>query len=176
MTRVEHMCVGTFDRVENASQAINDLRSIGFGEEDLSILCSSKYQKELFKDVPETELPTSPMVALPEGAGIGLLVGGVALAVTSLVTGGVPILAAGTVLLAGGAIAGTFTAAMASMGYDRKLAEQCEHALQEGYLLVAVRVTEEGQGDHRDSKLADAERTLHEAGAVDIIVPATPVE
>ena len=65
-------------------------------------------------------------------------------------------------LIAGGAIAGTFAGTMATFGYEREVAEEYERAVQEGKILVAVQAVEVPD-EHNAQRVAEAERILAEA-------------
>jgi hypothetical protein len=71
-------------------------------------------------------------------------------------------------LIAGGAIAGSFTGAMVARGMERDLADYYDQAVQQGKILVAIEV--HGQTSQR--RLEQAECILAEAGARPAEVPA----
>jgi hypothetical protein len=61
----------------------------------------------------------------------------------------------------GGAAAGAFIGAMLSRGVETEATDYFDQAVQDGKVLVSVETPEE----HRDERIADAERILREAGA-----------
>jgi len=67
----------------------------------------------------------------------------------------------------GGALAGSFAGAMMTRGFEKSAADFYDQAVQSGQLLVAVEV----HGPDSEPKLAEAERILHEAGAVPVPLP-----
>lgn len=154
--------VGVFSTVRQAERAVNDLLAAGFTREQLSVLCSDRHKERLFGDLAE---PVHGARQTPEaiatGGLIGATLGGLALAATAVVTGGATLLAAGSVLIAGGAIAGSFTGAMATRGFEKEAANYYDSAVQLGKILVAVEV----QGDDNEARLAEAERIFAAAGA-----------
>jgi hypothetical protein len=154
--------VGVFDKVASASQAVNNLLAAGFTKEELGVLCSDKYKAQFFQDIPK---PTMGGKYTPEatvaGGVIGAAIGGLMLAATALTAGGALLLASGTVLVGGGAIAGTFVGAMSTRGVTKEVADFYDQAVQRGKILVAVEV----HGEGKESRLAQAERILAEAGS-----------
>lgn len=163
--------LGIFDAVGDAERAVRALFKAGFRKEELGILCSSKYKEEFFPSLPAAVPPGAPPSAIAAGGAIGATIGGLALASTALFTGGITLLAAGAVLLGGGAIAGGFTGAMVSLGYDRTVAERYERAVHQGKILLAVEI----HGAGSDLRLAEAERILRENGADVTVEVAEPI-
>lgn len=163
--------VGIFGTVSGADRAVHDLMAARFSEKEISVLCSAKYKERFFPDLPTATAPGAPPGAIAAGGAIGATIGGLALATTALLTGGATLLAAGAVLLGGGALAGGFTGAMVSLGYDPAIAEQYDRALREGKVVVAVEV----HGEHSDARLAEAEHLLDEAGARRMMAVPTPI-
>src|SRR5436190_1547889 len=109
--------VGVFRSVAQADKAVRNLLAAGFAKEQVSVICSDKVREKHFKDLPTPEPGgTHTMENIAAGGVVGATIGGLALATTALVTGGVSLLAAGSILMGGGALAGSFTGAMASRG------------------------------------------------------------
>src|SRR5262249_24834141 len=120
------------------------------------------YRQHAFPHLPKSEPSSAQTPAgIAVGSAIGATIGGLALVVTALVTGGAVLLAAGTVLLGGGLIAGTFIGALMSRGFDQDIAAYYDRAVQQGQILVAV----ETAGDNAAECLEHAECLLAESGA-----------
>ena len=152
-----------YDTVAEAERAVENLRLAGFDRERIGIMCSAKCKERFFPDVSESvQSGTPPGTSAAAGGAIGASIGGLALAVTSVLTGGVPLLAAGMVLIGGGAIAGTFAGTMATFGYDREISEEYEKAIEQGKILVSVQAVEVPD-EHNIERVAVAERILAEA-------------
>ena len=154
--------VGTFSTVEQADRAVRRLREAGFREDELSVICSDEVKARHFQNVPTHE-PSGYHTpeAMVAGGAVGAAIGGLALAATSLVTAGVPLLAAGSILIGRGAFAGTFTGAMMTRGIEKETADFYAQAVEIGKILVAVEV----HGKDAGVRLREAERTLAECGA-----------
>jgi len=154
--------VGVFSTVAQADRAVHALQRAGFSKDQLAVVCSNEAKKEHFSDLqtPPTGASYTPP-AIVTGGLLGATIGGLVLGATSLVTGGASLLAAGTVLIGGGAIAGSFTGAMATRGIQKEIADYYDQSVRLGKILVAVEVHGEGSA----AKLARAEQVLAEAGA-----------
>jgi hypothetical protein len=153
--------VGVFDTVTDADRAVRQLLEAGFTKEQIGVMAADKYKRDFFKDLPEpAPAGNKPATAIAAGGAIGATIGGIVLAATTIATGGMALLAAG-VLVGGGAVAGAFTGAMSSFGFENDKADYYSQALQEGRILVVADVRGEGNAD----KLAMAARILEHAGA-----------
>jgi hypothetical protein len=161
----EPVRVGIFDTVGAADRAVRGLLAAGFRKEELAVICSDKYKEQFFADVPTPD-PAGRHAAegVVAGALTGATLGGLALAVTALTAGAAGLLMAGTVLVGGGALAGSFAGAMMTRGFEKSAADFYDQAVQSGQILVAVEV----HGPDARARLAEAERILHEAGAVPV--------
>ena len=153
--------VGVFDTVAQADAAVRNLLGAGFTRDQLAVICSDKYKEHFFKSLP-TPKPAGSYTgeAVVAGGAIGATIGGLALAVTALATGGATLLAYGTILVGGGALAGSFTGAMTTRGFKKEIADYYDQAVQRGKILVAVEL----EGEGHEARLAQAERILAEAG------------
>src|SRR5262245_40835649 len=154
--------VGVFSTVRSADAVVHRLLAEGFHKDQISVITSSKHKERQLRDVPPAPAPgehTAEGIAV--GSVVGATLGGLALAATAFVTGGTSLLAAGTILVGGGALAGSFSGAMMTRGFEKEAALYYEQAVQQGKILVAVEV----HGDGADEKLAKAERIFAEAGA-----------
>ncbi len=153
--------VGVFDTVAHADRAVHNLLAAGFSKEQMTVMCSDKYKEQFFDNLPTPEQAGSHTpVAVATGGLIGATIGGLLLAATAISTGGATLLAAGTVLVGGGAIAGSFTGAMATRGFENEVVNYYDQAVQRGKILVAVEV----HGEGKEARLAEAEHILAEAG------------
>lgn len=154
--------VGVFAKVQNAEKAVSDLLAAGFTREQITVICSNKHKEALFGDLADQVQGTRETPeAIVTGGVVGATLGGMALAVTAVMTGGASILAAGAVLIGGGAIAGSFTGAMMTRGFQKEAADYYDSAVQLGKILVGVEILGEGT----EARRAEAERILTNAGA-----------
>lgn len=152
---------GVFTHVDHARVAVNSLRQAGFTSDQISVVCSEETKEQHFEAF-EHEEPAgthAPEKAVVGGA-TGALVGGL---ITAGVTtaAGISLVAAGPLLLVGGAVAGGFIGAMQSRGAEKTLANYYDQALTHGDLLVAVEDDKPGNQD----RLRIAEELLRDAGA-----------
>ncbi len=156
--------VGVFDTVEQAERAVQRLLQAGFTHDQLAVVCSDRHKEELLRrEHLRTVAPTGAAYtpeAIPAGAAVGAALGGIALAATAIATGGASLLAAGTVLVGGGALAGSFTGAMFTRAAENELSLFYQQAVDLGKVLVAV----EAHGPDSEARLAQAERLLAQAG------------
>src|SRR5262249_52194005 len=154
--------VGVFSTVQQAERAVEALFAAGFRREQLSVICSDEHKEKLFgKLAHPVHTARQTRGAIAVGGAIGATLGGLALAATALVTGDASLLAAGPLLVGGGAVAGSFPGAMMPRGFEKEFADYYAACVRLGRVLVAIDV--EGEG-HED-RLAQAEHVLAEAGA-----------
>ncbi len=159
--------VGIFKTVAGADRAVRGLLQMGFAKEQLSVICSDEHKERFFRDITSPPIPGSNTVeGIATGAVIGA-VGGLALAASAIVTGGATLLMTGPLLVAGGAIAGSFTGAMATRGFESEVANYYDQAVRRGDILVGV----EHHGDDAPMRLAEAERVLAASGAEPVSLP-----
>src|SRR5262245_40098565 len=160
--------IGVFKTVEAADRAVRGLLYAGFAKKQLSVICSDEHEERLFRDVPHPPIPGSNTVeGIATGGVIGAAIGGLALAASAIVTGGATLWTAGPMLVAGGAIAGSFTGAMATRGLEKEVANYYDQAVKRGDILVGV----EYEGDDAPKRLEEAARVLAEAGAEPVPLP-----
>lgn len=170
-TLVRPLRLGTFHTLAEAERGVLSLQESGFGKEEIGILCLERIKEKSFYDLPDGTLPESnPGQTIPAGGLLGAALGGLALTATSILGAGVPLLAAGTILIGGGAIAGSFTGAMSSLGYDQKTIDFCHEAVKQGKILVAVK-PQQGTPE----SLEQAETIMAECGANPILTPVLKV-
>lgn len=159
--------VGVFKTVAGADRAVRGLLQLGFAKEQLSVICSDEYKERFFKDIPTPPVPGSNTVEGIVTGGVIGAIGGLALAASAMVTGGATLLMTGPLLIAGGALAGTFTGAMATRGFEPEVANYYDQAVRRGDILVGVEYTE----DDAALRLSEAERVLAAAGAEPVALP-----
>jgi hypothetical protein len=159
------MIVAAFNTIAKADRAVRELREAGFGEEQIGVVCSANCRARHFPDVASGELraAAAPGSAIAAGGAVGGAVGGLALATTALIAGGLPLVAAGVVLVGGGALAGTFAGAMASLGYDEPTMRYCERLVAQGKILVNVHDFSPA------NNLPMAQQLMEEAGASEVV-------
>jgi hypothetical protein len=162
-TRDEPFRVGFFDNVAQADQAVRNLLAAGFTKDQLAVICPEKCKDSFASGVPRAERPASHTTeTIVEGGAVGAVLGGVALAATTIATGGVGALAALPVLVGGGALAGGLSALFAAKGYFQGIGEYYDEAVHYGRIVVGVEIS-----DHPNTtRLMEAERILTEAGAI----------
>lgn len=147
--------VGIFDSVSAADRAVENLRTAGYAEREIGILCSEKYKDHFFPSLRRAHLPEEqPQHPIATGGLLGATIGGMTMVATTLVTGGVSLLAA-PVLLGGGAIAGSFAGAMSTV-YDNDEQNHYDQAIEKGKILVVVEV----HGENKEQRLNRAETIL----------------
>lgn len=160
--------VGVFKTVAGADRAVRGLLSIGFAKEQLSVICSDEHKERHFRDIPNPPLPGSHVgEGIAVGSVVGAAVGGLALAASAFVTGGATLWMAGPMVMAAGALAGSFAGAMSTRGFEPEVANYYDQAVQRGDILVGV----EAEGEDAALRLADAERVLAAAGAEPVALP-----
>jgi Heat induced stress protein YflT domain len=154
--------VGVYSTVQQADRAVKDLLAAGFTTDQISVVCSDRHKEKLFGEMAHpVHTARQTAGAIATGGAVGATLGGLALAATAIATGGASLLAAGTVLVGGGALAGSFTGAMMTRGFEKEIADYYDAEVRVGKILVAVEV--EGEGNQ--ARLAQAERILAAAGA-----------
>lgn len=154
--------IALYDTVPEADRAVRDLLAAGFTREEISVLCSDRHKTAHFRDV-QTPAPAGSNTAtgIVTGGAVGAAIGGLGLAASAVMTGGVSLLVAGGAMIAGGALVGTFTGAMATRGLEPEIVNYYDQAVQRGKLLVAV----EPAGEIVEARLAQAGRILERGGA-----------
>lgn len=158
----EKRCVGFFRTVTQADRAVRNLLAAGFSKEQLAVICPQDCKDHVTCDMPRAEQPGAHAAAtIAEGAAAGAAIGGIAVAATAIVTGGIGALAAIPVLLGGGALAGSFSSLILAEGYKNGVEQFFTDALRDGNVVVGVEV----QGTDRSARLAEAESILRQAGA-----------
>jgi hypothetical protein len=151
---------GAFETVAKADHAIRRLRTAGFTEDQLTVVCPAKFKDECLCAMPNSETPSvSGGDAMAKGAVAGAALGGLALA-AAVLTGGLSLPAA-TLLIGGSAFAGGFSNLIVKKGYEVEPHNYCKQAIQADRIVVGVDV----RGENSAGRLAEAQRILDEAAA-----------
>ena len=154
------------DTEAQADAIVGKLRSIGFSDDDISVLFSDKGSTRDFAHKKETKMPEGATVGASTGGiiggTIGLLSGIGALAIPGLG----PFIAAGPILaaLSGGAIGagvGGLTGALVGLGIPQYEAKRYEGKVKEGGTLISVH-------PKSNDETKRAKHIFKEAGARDI--------
>src|SRR6187431_1256244 len=168
------MATSIFGIATSESQAaniINQLQSVGFSRDDISVLLSNKEGTTDFAVKHETKAPEGAAAGATTGGllggTLGLLAGVGSLAIPGLG----PFIAAGPIMaaLSGaavGAAVGGLTGALIGLGIPEFEAKRYEARLKEGGILISVRAEDK---HHKDL----AKKILETAGAEDVSTSGT---
>jgi len=135
--------IGIVDSREKAERTVEQLRSSGFGVEDISVLFPDKRGTQDFAHEQHTKAPEGALAGVGTGGvlggTLGLLAGIGALAIPGLG----PLIAAGPIMaalsgVAAGAAVGGLTGALIGMGIPEIEAKLYEGKLRSGNILIAV--------------------------------------
>jgi hypothetical protein len=151
------------ETVSQAQTVVRRLRTAGFTDKEISVLCSDEKRLKPFRNFVE-EKPAGSQTdsAITTAGTVGLGLGTAVIATSLVTTGGAALFAIGA--FAGVALVGTFAAAMLTRGTERELADYYDQAITHGKLLVAV--------DTEDPrKQAEAHRIFQE-----FHLPAQPLD
>jgi outer membrane lipoprotein SlyB len=140
--------VGIFDNPEQAERAVAELRSAGFGENDVSLVRRRNEGEGALANVSAG--PHARETHWEEGAATGAMAGGVTGGLVGMVLAAGILPGVGAVLVGGpltallfgattGAMAGGVIGALIGLGVPEKEAVQLHDLLREGRTLVAVR-------------------------------------
>ena len=148
--------VAYFDSVAAADDAVRQLLAAGFSRDQLAIIAPEKFKAHFAAEAPLAERPGAHAGKdIAEGAGLGVVIGGITLAAAAIATGGVGLLPAIPVLIGGGALAGGFSSYILSDGYGKGVGEFYEEAVHLGKIAVGIDL--KGASPER---VAEAERIL----------------
>ena len=169
---VESVRVGVYKKLPEADKAVHDLLAAGFTRDEIDVVCSDKAKEWFFRDVPTVE-PTGSHTtqSAVTGGVVGMTVGGIILAATTVMTGGFSLLAASSALISG-AVGGTFLGAMLSRGFEKEIADYYDRAVQEGQILVSV----EAHGADSAQRLAVAEKIFNRGSSESVPLVEAPLE
>jgi hypothetical protein len=140
------MAKGVFGLVDNEIQAeriVEQLRSAGFSNNDISVLFPDKSGTRDFAHEQHTKAPEGAATGVATGGVLGGVAGWLAGIGTLAIPGLGPFIAAGPIMaaLAGagvGAAAGGLTGALIGMGIPEYEAKLYEGKIKEGNILIAV--------------------------------------
>jgi len=153
---------GTFDTVADADRMVRTLLAAGFSKDRLAVICPEKFKHQLTVDVPEeTPAATKGVEGIAVGGAAGVVLGGIALAATTIASGGIGLIPAATVFLGGGAIAGGFSGLIIADGYGKDVDQYYNDAVHLGKIVVGVRV----QSTDNPAQIARAHQLLEDGGA-----------
>jgi len=158
--------VGTYDNIQSAYAAANDLVSAGYNSKDISVVATNTNNQ--YSPYVETKVvDTTDDVGT--GAGVGAAIGGIGGLLVGLgalaIPGIGPVIAAGPLLaaLAGagvGAVAGGIVGALVDLGIPDEEANLYSEGLRRGDILVIAQVP--------DASVNAVTRILNRPGLVDI--------
>ena len=173
--------IGIFNDFENADEAIDELKQIGYKPKDFSIVMKDREDAQKLRESSGATVADSTMTGVATGAAIGgltgLLIGIGAIAIPglgALLVGG-PLAAAlgltgaAATTLSGaatGAVAGGLIGALMGLGLSRDEAATYEERVKEGGILLAVPTTNDRadevrsvleEYDSTDIKMIDAD-------------------
>ena len=164
-------CAGFFSELADADRAIAGLLAAGFTREEIGVVCpenfKSHFPPEIWRAKPAS---TYAPATIASGGAIGAALGGLALAATTVVTGGASLLPGALVLVGGGAIAGSLSNLIVSDGYHQGLDEYYAQAVDLGKIAVGVQLN----GRNIPERLTKAAGILAAAGASPILPENDP--
>jgi len=151
---------------QHASSIVDQLKTAGFPNTDISVLMSDKASSREFAHEKETKAPEGAVTGAVTGGAVGGVLGWL-LGIGALSIPGLgPFIAAGPIMaaLSGtavGAAAGGITGALIGMGIPEYEAKRYEHNVKEGKVLVSVHADD-------SEEVKRAKEIFERAGAEDI--------
>jgi hypothetical protein len=138
---------------------VNDLRTAGFSEGDISVLFPDKQGTRDFAHEKGTKMPEGAATGATAGGAIGATLGWLAGIGTLAIPGLGPFIAAGPIMAAlggaaAGAAAGGLTGALVGLGIPEYEAKQYEAKVRGGNILISVH-TEDGTERDRAKEIFD---------------------
>lgn len=162
MSRQYPVRAGIFSTVDQTRSVLNQLHDAGFSWDEVSVVCSDETKEEMFPESVQKEPASHNASKMMDAAGAGLLgIGGAAVIAAMLSTAGTAVMILGA--FAGVAAGGTFTALMATRGFESEATDYYEQAVQEGKILVAVEV--DPDQENSEERLQRATQIIDDAGA-----------
>jgi len=159
-------CAGFFSELNEADRAISALLAAGFTQEELGVVCPERFREHFPPEIWRAEAASTYAPAtIAQGGAVGAALGGLALAVTAVATGGASLLPGALVLVGGGAIAGGFSNLIIADGYHQGFDEYYAQANETGKILVGVQL----RGENIPERLTKAAGILAAAGASSIV-------
>jgi hypothetical protein len=168
-TQSRSTVVGVFATLEQAHQAVAELRRAGFSATQIALVMHRHHPGTVeVTDLDSAKAaPVTGHSKASAGAALGALTGGVLggamAAATALLPGVGPVLSLGTVAgtffgVAGGAVGGGLVGALIGLDFPEEEARYYERQLKAGCILVGVKA---------EHQAAEAARILHDCGASD---------
>lgn len=150
----------TAKSLEQADQIVDDLRTAGFHNDDISALLPDRRSTHAFAHEHNTKAPEGATTGGVAGMGVGAALGWLAGIGALAIPGVGPFIAAGPIMAAlGGAAVGTATGgvigALVGLGIPEFEAKRYDAKLREGNILISVHTDD---GDRRDAAKAVFER------------------
>jgi hypothetical protein len=159
--RARPIRVAIFPSILQADQAVDGLLKLGFGVEQVTVICSDKNSSQHFEAFNHQDQAGSHTgAAAAIGGAIGAALGGLAAVAGTVATGGIGLLAAGGVAAWAGGAVGGLMGAMMTRGVEKELANYYDQAVVRGKILVAVDAPEAAA-----ETLDAAVQVFEEAGA-----------
>ncbi|MDX1961972.1 MAG: hypothetical protein SFX18_02390 [Pirellulales bacterium] len=156
-------CTAVASDVALAQKIIEQLREKGFGEEEITIICSDKTKEDYFG---KYQHKSTAAEAVPVAASLGGLVGvslfGLTITALGAATGGIGLIIAGGTSLWTGGILGGLVGAMVNRGFPQEIADYYEQAVANGQLLMVVEARQTSP-DQTIARLECAEKIFQEA-------------
>jgi hypothetical protein len=151
---------------EHASQIVDQLKAVGFSNQDISVLMSEGRSSRDFAHEKETKAPEGAVTGAVTGGALGGVLGWLAGIGALSIPGIGPFIAAGPIMaaLSGsaiGAATGGITGALIGLGIPEYEAKRYEGSVKEGKVLISV------HSDNADERRR-AEEIFERAGAEDI--------
>ncbi len=165
----QHKAVfGLFNERSTLEKAIRDLKDHEFFASDISVLMSSTGETKQFALENSTKAPEASMISAISGAALGGTLGWLAGVGMLAIPGVGPLVAAGPIMaaLAGTTLGGAFggvAGALVGLGIPEYEAKRFESSINQGGILISVRVTD-------NTAEALAKDILNRCGATDISV------
>ncbi len=166
MSNIKSAVFGIFHTASQAERSIEDLRSAGFSNDDISALLPDRQSTKEFAHEKNTKAPEGAAAGGATGGviggALGLLVGLGALAIPGLG----PLLAAGPIVAAlagfgaGGAVGG-LVGSLVGLGIPEYEAKRYEGHIKSGGILLSVHC-------HTEARVDRAKEILKQTGAQDI--------
>jgi hypothetical protein len=158
---------GVYSRVPDVERTVEKLKSAGFSNEEIVVVCSDKAKERHFRQFAQQQPAgqNAPTAAVA-GSTLGAALGGVSMLALGVATGGLPLAIVGGAGLLTGGVVGGFLSAMLMRGVEKEAADYYDQAVEQGKLLIAVECSSEDVG-----RLALAERILAESGAEPLPLP-----
>lgn len=143
----------TAKSLEQADQIVDDLRTAGFHNDDISALLPDRRSTHAFAHEHNTKAPEGATTGGVAGMGVGAALGWLAGIGALAIPGVGPFIAAGPIMAAlGGAAVGTATGgvigALVGLGIPEFEAKRYDAKLREGNILISVHTDD---GDRRDA-------------------------